>query len=115
MPPSPQPPLGWNSFYAFNSRISDALIREQADAMVANGMQRAGYQYVNIDDGWQGERDSHGVLHPNANFPDMKALADYLHFHGLKFGIYTSMGPSSCNGFMGSFGHEQQDAQTFID
>jgi len=82
--------------------------------MLANGMHQAGYDYVNLDDGWQGERDSQGVLHANANFPDMQDLATYLHARGLKFGIYTTMGPKGCNGFTGSLGYEEQDAQTFI-
>jgi len=67
----------------------------------------------NIDDGWQGERDEHGNIRPNRKFPDMKALADYLHEHGLKLGIYTSPGPKSCAGFEASYGHEEQDARTF--
>ncbi len=83
--------------------------------MLANGMRQAGYEYINIDDGWQGYRDAHGFLHPNPNFPDMKALGDYLHSLGFKFGIYTSLGSKSCDGLVGSFGHEAQDAQTFID
>jgi len=83
--------------------------------MLANGMRQAGYEYVNIDDGWQGYRDVNGFLHPNSNFPDMKALGDYLHSLGFKFGIYTSLGRKSCDGLVGSFGHEAQDAQTFID
>ena len=78
-------------------------------------MRDAGYVYVNIDDGWQGERDEHGNLRPNTKFPDMKGLADYLHGRGLKLGIYTSPGPKSCAGFEGSYGHEEQDARTFAE
>jgi alpha-galactosidase len=115
IPAAPRPPMGWNSWYAFGDSISDVLIRQQADAMVANGMYQAGYNYVNLDDGWQGYRDAQGVLQPNQNFPDMKALADYLHSRGLKFGIYTSTGEKSCGGLVGSRGHEEQDAQTFLD
>jgi len=115
MPPPPHPPMGWNSWYAFSDKSSDSLIRQQADAMLANGMHQVGYEYVNIDDGWEGERDAQGVLHPNTNFPDMKALGGYLHSRGLKFGIYTSMGPETCTGHVGSYGHEEQDAQTFLD
>jgi len=107
--------MGWNSWYAFGESISDSLIRQQADAMIANGMYKAGYNYVNVDDGWQGDRDASGVLHPNSNFPDMKALADYIHARGLKFGIYTSTGVKSCGGLVGSRGHEEQDAQTFLN
>lgn len=83
--------------------------------MLVNGMYQAGYNYVNLDDGWQGSRDAQGVLQPNPNFPDMKALADYLHSRGLKFGIYTSTGEKSCGGLVGSRDHEEQDAQTFLN
>src|SRR3546814_14071740 len=86
-----------------------------ADALVATGLRDAGYLYVNIDDGWQGERDANGVLQPNAKFPDMTALTDYVHSKGLKIGIYTSQGPRTCAGYEGSYGHIQQDAQTFAD
>jgi alpha-galactosidase len=87
IPPPPHPPVGWNSWYAFGPNISDDLIRKEADAMIANGMRDAGYEYVNVSDGWQGARDSQGTLHPNAKFPDMKALGNYLHSHGFNFGI----------------------------
>ena len=85
----------WNHYHR---DISDALVRAQADALVASGMRDAGYVYVNIDGGWQGARDAEGVLHPNSNFPDMKALGDYIHSKGLKFGIYSGPGPKSCGG-----------------
>jgi alpha-galactosidase len=78
-------------------------------------MKDAGYIYVNIDDTWEGERDPSGVLHANAKFPDMKALADYVHSKGLKLGIYSSPGPKTCGGYAGSFGHEQQDAQLYAN
>lgn len=115
LPPPPHPPMGWSSWYAFHTHISGTIIRQQADAMTSNGMRKAGYEYVNVVDGWQGDRDSQGFLHPNSNFPDMKALGNYLHSKGLKFGIYTSMGPKSCGGYVGSLGYEAQDAQTFLD
>jgi alpha-galactosidase len=86
-----------------------------ADAMVATGLRDAGYVHVNIDDGWQGTRGPDGRIRPNANFPDMKALADYVHSKGLKLGIYSSPGPRTCAGFEGSYGHVRQDAQTFAD
>ncbi len=76
-------------------------------------MRDAGYVYVNIDDTWEGIRDSQGRLQPNHKFPDMKALADYVHSKGLKLGIYSSPGPRTCGGYPGSYGHEKQDAQTF--
>jgi len=110
---APTPPMGWSTWNHFHHDISDALIRAQADAMVASGMRDAGYVYVNIDGGWEGYRDEQGVLHPNANFPDMKALGDYLHSKGLKFGMYTGPGPRTCGGAPASYGYEAQDAKMF--
>ncbi|HUB88807.1 MAG TPA: glycoside hydrolase family 27 protein [Dyella sp.] len=112
-PVAKTPPMGWNSWNFFAEKVTDADVREAADAMVSSGMRDAGYIYVNIDDGWQGERDAKGVIHPNARFPNMKALADYVHARGLKLGIYSSPGPKTCAGYTGSLGHEQQDAQTY--
>ncbi|MGH9448223.1 MAG: hypothetical protein ACRD3O_21260 [Terriglobia bacterium] len=71
-------------------------MRAEADVMLANGMKAAGYNCVNLDDCWQGSRDAQGKIHPNANFPDMKSLGDYLHARGFKFGIYSSPGPKTC-------------------
>lgn len=105
------PPMGWSTWNHFHHDISDALIREEADALVSSGMRDAGYVYVNIDGGWEGYRDSSGVLHPNGNFPDMKALGDYIHARGLKFGIYTGPGPETCGGAPASYGYEAQDAK----
>ena len=107
------PPMGWNSWNKFASRIDDAAVRTMADAMVASGMSKLGYVYINIDDTWEGGRDAAGNLIPNKKFPDMKALADYVHSKGLKIGIYSSPGPKTCAGYEGSFGHEVQDANTF--
>ena len=107
------PPMGFSTWNHFQTAIDDRTIREIADALVASGMRDAGYVHVNIDDGWQGERDARGALRPNAKFPDMAGLATYLHDRGLKLGIYTSPGPKSCAGFEGSYGHEEQDARTF--
>ncbi|HUZ47315.1 MAG TPA: glycoside hydrolase family 27 protein [Terriglobia bacterium] len=107
------PPMGWNSWNHFACKVSDAVIREQAAAMASNGMKAAGYEYINIDDCWQGGRDAKGVVHGNARFPDMKALADYVHSKGLKLGIYSSPGPKTCAGYTGSYGHEEQDARTY--
>src|SRR5579872_4171680 len=107
------PPMGWNSWNHFACKISDATIRAQADAMVSSGMKAAGYQYVNIDDCWEGQRDSKGFIHSNSRFPDMKALADYVHSKGLKLGIYSSPGPTTCDDLSGSYGHEEQDAETY--
>jgi alpha-galactosidase len=110
---APTPPMGWNSWNHFADKIDDATIRAQADAIAANGMRDAGYVYVNIDDTWQGTRDADGVIHPNGRFPDMKALADYVHAKGLKLGLYSSPGPKTCAGYEGSYGHEAQDAKTY--
>ncbi len=107
------PPMGWNPWNHFREQISDTLIRQTADAIVSSGMRDAGYTYVVIDGGWEAERDGNGVLHPNSNFPDMKALADYVHSKGLKLGIYSSPGPLTCDSLPGSYGYVQQDANLF--
>jgi alpha-galactosidase len=112
---SATPPMGWNSWNYFGERVDDKAIRDAADALVSTGMRDAGYVYVNIDGGWQGERDVQGVLHPNIKFPDMKALAGYVHSRGLKFGIYSSPGPTDCAGSEGSYNHEEQDAKMFAE
>lgn len=109
------PPMGWSSWNHFGLHIDDATIRAQADALVSSGLRDAGYLYVNIDDAWEGERDANGVIHPNSQFPDMKALADYVHSKGLKLGIYSSPGPKTCGGYAGSYGHEEQDAKTYAE
>jgi alpha-galactosidase len=107
------PPMGWNSWNFFAGRVTDQDIRSAADQMVATGMKDAGYVYINIDDTWQGDRDAEGVLHANSKFPDMKALADYVHSKGLKLGIYSSPGPQTCAHYAGSLDHEVQDAQLY--
>ncbi len=107
------PPMGWNSWNYYAGKVDDKAIRAAADQLVATGMKDAGYIYVNIDDTWEGERDANGVLHPNAKFPDMKALADYVHSKGLKIGIYSSPGPRTCAGYEGSLGREEQDAKMY--
>jgi alpha-galactosidase len=106
------PPMGWNSWNTFGCNISEALIRETADAMVKSGMRDAGYVYVNIDDCWHGGRDANGVIQANgARFPSgIKALADYVHAKGLRLGIYSDAGEKTCGGHPGSQGHEYQDA-----
>ncbi|MCJ2184662.1 glycoside hydrolase family 27 protein [Novosphingobium sp. 1949] len=112
---APTPPMGWNSWNRFACTISEATIRQTADAMVSSGMRDAGYTYVVIDDCWHGERDAQGFIHANAKaFPSgIKALADYIHAKGLKFGIYSDAGMKTCGGRPGSQGHEYQDAQTY--
>lgn len=109
------PPMGWNSWNRFGCNVSDKLIRETADAISANGMRDAGYQYVTIDDCWQVGRTGAGVIIADSvRFPrGMKALADYVHTKGLKFGIYTDAGRQTCEGRPGSYGHEMLDARTY--
>jgi len=107
------PPMGWNSWNKFAGRVDDAAVRAMADAMASNGMKEAGYQYINIDDTWEAGRDAQGNITTNTKFPDMKALADYVHAKGLKIGIYSSPGPNTCAGYEGSYGHEEQDARTY--
>ena len=109
------PPIGWNSWNKFACDVDEALIRETADAMVSSGMKDAGYEYVVIDDCWHGERDELGFIQPDPKrFPSgMKALADYVHSKGLKFGIYSDAGWKTCGGRPGSRGYEYQDALTY--
>ena len=107
------PPMGWNSWNHFHATIDDAAVRGVADALVSSGMKDAGYVYVNIDDTWEGTRDANGNIQSNSKFPDMKALADYVHSKGLKLGIYSSPGPKTCAGYEGSYLHEAQDAKTW--
>ena len=109
------PPMGWNSWNKFAGRVDDAAVRGMADAIATNGMKDAGYVYINIDDTWEGDRDARGNIQTNKKFPDMKALADYVHSKGLKIGIYSSPGPNTCAGYEGSYGHEQQDARTYAE
>jgi alpha-galactosidase len=114
------PPMGWNSWNKFQDKFDDATVRTMADAMVSSGMRKAGYTYIVVDEGWTSGRDANGKIIGNRRFPDMKALADYVHSKGLKIGIYSSPGPQSCSGqlgggYQGSYGHEEEDAQTFAD
>jgi len=112
---APSPPMGWNSWNHFACKVTAADVRGAANAISSNGMKDAGYIYVNVDDCWQAGRDEQGRIVPNRNFGDMKALADYVHSKGLKFGIYSSPGPETCAGFTGSYQHEEQDAQTYAE
>lgn len=109
------PPMGWNTWNKFACDVDEKLIRESADAMVSSGLKDAGYTYIVIDDCWHGQRDSLGFIHPDPQkFPSgMKALADYVHAKGLKFGIYSDAGSKTCGGRPGSRGHEYQDALTY--
>ena len=109
------PPMGWNSWNKFGCDVSEKLIKEIADAMVSSGMKDAGYEYVVIDDCWQVGRDENGNIIPDPErFPSgMKALADYIHSKGLKFGIYSDAGTKTCQKRPGSRGYEFQDARTY--
>jgi alpha-galactosidase len=109
------PPMGWNSWNKFACDVNEKIVRATADAMVSSGMRDAGYQYVVIDDCWQGPRDANGFITADTQrFPSgIKALADYVHSRGLKFGIYSDAGRLTCGGRPGSQGHEYQDALTY--
>src|SRR5258708_1902922 len=112
------PPMGWNSWNTFRGGVSDTLLHQIADAIVTNGMRDVGYQYVNIDDGWALPHRLNGHLQPDpAKFPDgFKPVADYLHARGLKFGIYSDRGTSTCVSHSpGSHGYETTDAADFAD
>ncbi len=104
--------MGWNSWNKFGCNVSEDLIKGAADAIVSSGMKDAGYEYVVIDDCWQVSRDAGGNIVADAQrFPSgIKALADYVHSRGLKFGIYSDAGVKTCAGRLGSSGHEYQDA-----
>jgi alpha-galactosidase len=104
------PPLGWNSWNCFAQAVDDEKIRAAADAMVRSGLINHGWTYINIDDCWEAKRDDNGFIQANEKFPDMKALADYIHSKGLKMGIYSSPGPKTCGGYEGSWEHEEKDA-----
>jgi alpha-galactosidase len=109
------PQMGWNSWNKFACDINEELIRETADAMVKNGMRDAGYRYINLDDCWHGKRDENGNIQPDPQrFPSgIKALADYVHSRGLKLGIYSDAGATTCGHKPASRGHEYQDALTY--
>jgi alpha-galactosidase len=107
------PPMGWNSWNVWAGEVDDAKVRAAADAMISSGLAAHGFQYVNIDDTWEGNRDASGEILTNKKFPDMKATADYVHSKGLKIGIYSSPGPKTCAGFEASYQHEVQDANTY--
>jgi alpha-galactosidase len=111
------PPMGWNSWNKFGCDVSEKLIKETADALVATGMKDAGYQYLVIDDCWQVRRDPQGRIVPDPDrFPSgMKALADYAHGKGLKFGVYSDAGTATCAKRPGSKDHEAIDARTYAE
>lgn len=121
------PPMGWNSWYIHYDRVSDPIMRDAADQMIESGMADYGYQYVNIDDCWAVKvnsddpiiggktRKPDGTILTNKRFPNMSAMTKYIHSKGLKAGIYTSPGPSTCAGYTGSYQHEALDAQTIAN
>jgi len=119
------PAMGWNSWNAYGRAVSDSLARAAADAMVSKGLIDHGWTYVNLDDGWERSaretdplfegpvRAPDGTMLTNKKFPDMKALGDYIHGKGLKFGIYSGPGPTTCQRLEASWQHELQDFRTF--
>jgi alpha-galactosidase len=114
--PARVPPMGFNDWNAVGCSVSARLIEQTADALVATGMKAAGYRFVNVDDCWlTAVRTSGGLLQADpVKFPlGIRALADYVHRRGLRFGIYEDAGTQTCTHFAGSYGHEAQDARTF--
>ncbi len=109
------PPMGWNSWNCWGMEVSAKSIKQVAESFSKFGLDKYGWSYINIDDGWQGERDASGKITTNAKFPDMKKLADSVHGMGYKIGIYSSPGEKTCGGLPGSFGFESNDAKTYAD
>ena len=121
------PPMGWNSWNVFGGAVTGEKVKAAAKAMVDSGLINHGWQYINVDDFWQvhpgshdqtllgPERTADGRISPNPRFPDMKGLADYVHGLGLKVGLYSSPGPLTCGGCIGSFKHEEQDARQYAE
>jgi len=113
--------MGWNSWYIHYDRVTDRDMRAAADAMVRSGMANFGYCYINIDDCWMKKkgdkpyRDEDGAILPNTKFPDMQALADYIHGKGLRAGIYASPGLWTWMEHVGSYEHEESDARKFAE
>jgi alpha-galactosidase len=107
------PPMGWNSWNVWGPAVTQAKVQEAAEWLERSGLAAHGYQYLVIDDTWEGARDANGELAPNKKFPDMRALADAVHARGLKLGIYSSPGAKTCENFAGSLAHEARDAATY--
>ncbi|MES2109569.1 MAG: putative Ig domain-containing protein [Bacteroidota bacterium] len=109
------PALGWNSWNAFGLSVNDERVRVAAKTMIEK-LSAYGWNYVNIDDGWEAEtRAASGQIVTNQKFPDMKSTTDFVHSLGLKMGIYSSPGPRTCGGYLGSWQHEEQDAKSYGD
>lgn len=108
------PPMGWNSWNCWGLSVSQERVMSSAQALIDKGLADYGYSYINVDDAWEAEaRNADGTIAVNEKFPDMKALGDWLHGNGLKFGIYSSPGDYTCGGYLGSIDHELQDAETY--
>ena len=108
------PPMGWNSWNCWALSVSQEKVMSSAQALIDKGLADYGYCYMNIDDGWEApERNADGTIAVNEKFPSMKALGDWLHERGLKFGIYSSPGDYTCGGYLGSIDHELQDAESY--
>jgi alpha-galactosidase len=107
------PPMGWNSWNVWGPAVDQQKVLAAADWLEKSGLAAHGYNYVVIDDTWEGARDAQGEIQPNQKFPDLRALAQNLHARGLKLGIYSSPGPHTCENYAGSWQHEAQDAATY--
>lgn len=108
------PPMGWNSWNCWGLSVSQQKVISSAQAILDKGLADYGYSYINVDDAWEAEaRNADGTIAVNDKFPSMKQLGDWLHSHGLKFGIYSSPGDRTCGNYLGSIGHEQQDAESY--
>ena len=113
---APTPPMGFNTWNTFQTKISEEMLKEMVDSFVSSGMRDAGYRYFVLDDGWMAmERDQNGSLIADpVKFPHgMKAFSDYVHGKGLKFGIYNCAGTKTCAGYPGTRGHEYEDARLY--
>ncbi len=123
------PAMGWNSWNCFGAAVTAEKVKAAADAMASSGLINHGWAYINIDDFWEVNanrarqdptlagpaRDEAGRVLTNPRFPDMKGLVDYIHGLGLKAGIYSSPGPTTCGGCTGSYQHEEQDVQSYVE
>jgi alpha-galactosidase len=108
------PIMGWNSWNCWGLEVNETRVKAAADAFESTGLADHGWTYINIDDGWEApQRASNGEIVTNNKFPDMKSLTDYVHSKGFKMGIYSSPGPKTCGGYLGSYRHEKQDAMSY--
>ncbi|MBQ7742798.1 MAG: putative Ig domain-containing protein [Bacteroidaceae bacterium] len=108
------PPMGWNSWNCWGLTVTQEKVISSAQALIDKGLADYGYSYINIDDGWEAaERNPDGTLDANEKFPSMKELVDWLHERGLKFGIYSAPGATTCGGYLGSLGYEKEDAEVW--